>query len=97
MWIHTVPTTKELDSVGHAQLVHDHVRRHYGLPTQAISNRGTQFVQSFTRDLNRLLGIEGRASTAFHLLTDGQTESVNQEIEQYLCMFIGYRQNDWPE
>ena len=71
--------------------------RNHGLPVQVISDRGTQFVQGFTKDLNRLLGIEGRASTAFHPQTDGQTERVNQEIEQYLRTFISFRQNDWVE
>jgi hypothetical protein len=95
--IHIAPTTKELDSVGHARLFRDHVWRHHGLPSQVISDCGTQFVQGFTRDLNRLLGIEGRASTAFHPQTDGQTERVNQEIEQYLRMFINHHQDDWAE
>ena len=43
------------------------------------------------RELNRMLGIESKLSTAFHPQTDGQTERVNQELEQYLRMFIDYR------
>jgi len=33
----------------------------------------------------------------FYPQTDRQTERVNQEIEQYLRMFIGYRQKQWPD
>ena len=36
------------------------------------------------KELNRMLGIETRLSIAFHLQTDGQTEQMNQELEQYL-------------
>ncbi len=36
------------------------------------------------RELNRLLGIETTASTAYHPQTDGQTERVNQELETYI-------------
>jgi len=44
-----------------------------------------------------MLGIETRLSTAFHSQTDGQTERMNQELEQYLRFFVEYRQKDWPE
>ena len=42
-----------------------------------------------------MLGIESKLSTAFHPQTDGQTERVNQELEQYLRMFIDHRQEQW--
>jgi len=44
------------------------------------------------RELNERLGIKTKLSTAFHLQTDGQTERMNQELEQYLCMFIDHHQ-----
>ena len=44
-----------------------------------------------------MLGIESKLSTAFHPQTDEQTERVNQELEQYLRIFIDYRQEQWPE
>jgi len=44
-----------------------------------------------------MLGIESKLSTAFHPQTNGQTERVNQELEQYLRMFIDYRQEQWPD
>jgi len=49
------------------------------------------------KELNEILGIKTKLSTAYHPQTDGQTEWVNQEIEQYLRMFVSHRQNDWPE
>jgi len=44
-----------------------------------------------------MLGIETKLSTAFHLQTNGQTERVNQELEQYLRMFVDYCQEQWPD
>ncbi|MBW0574314.1 hypothetical protein O181_114029 [Austropuccinia psidii MF-1] len=34
-------------------------------------------------------------STAFNPETDGQTERVNQILEQYLQMYVSYHQDDW--
>jgi len=49
------------------------------------------------KELNRILGIETKLSMAFHPQTDSQTERMNQELEQYLRMFIDHRQEQWPE
>ena len=47
------------------------------------------------KELNGMLGIETKLSTAFHPQTDGQTERANQELEQYLRMFVDYHQEQW--
>jgi hypothetical protein len=49
------------------------------------------------RELNLLLRIKANFSTVFHPQMDGQTEWVNQEIEQYLRIFVNHHQNDWVE
>jgi len=49
------------------------------------------------RELNRILGIESKLSIAFYPQTNGQIEKVNQELEQYLRMFIDHRQEQWPD
>ena len=36
-------------------------------------------------------------STAFYSQTNGQTERINQELEQYLRIFIDHRQEQWPD
>jgi len=49
------------------------------------------------KELNNMLGIKSKLLTVFHPQTDKQTERVNQELEQYLRMFIDHRQEQWPE
>ena len=49
------------------------------------------------QELNRILRIESKLLTVFHPQTDGQIERVNQELEQYLRMFIDHRQKQWPD
>jgi len=62
-----------------------------------VSDRGPQFVAELTKELNGMLGIRTKLSTAFHLQTDRQTGRMNQELEQYLWFFVDHRQKDWPE
>jgi hypothetical protein len=51
----------------------------------------------FTRELYHLLRIKFAATTAYHPQGDGQTEQVNQELEQYLHLFINQWQDDQDE
>jgi len=60
------------------------------LPKSIISDRGPQFMAGLMRELNQMLGIERKMSTVFYPQTDGQTERVNQELEQYLRIFIDH-------
>ena len=39
--------------------------------------------------------VEIKLSSAFHLQIDGQTERVNQVLEQYLRCTINYQQDNW--
>ena len=50
-----------------------------------------------TKKLNKILGIETRLSIVFHPQTDGQTERMNQELEQHLRFLMEHRQKDWLE
>jgi len=92
-----VATTEGTSAEGLARLFRDNVWKLHGLPESVVSDRGPQFVAELTKELNKMLGIEIRLSTAFHPQTDGQMEWMNQELEQYLRFFVDHRQKDWPE
>ena len=94
---HFVATTEETLAEGLARLLWDNVWKLHGLPESVVSDRGPQFAAELTRELNRMLGIKTKLSMAFHSQTDGQTERMNQELEQYFWFFIEHRQKDWPE
>ena len=95
--VHFIPTTEKTSAERLARLFRDNVWKLHGLLESIISDRGPQFAVGLMRELNRMLGIESKLSTAFHPQTDGQMERVNQELEQYLRMFIDYRQEQWPD
>jgi len=95
--MHFVATMEGTTAEGLARLFRNNVWRLYGLPESVVSDRGLQFAVELTKELNRMLGIQMKLSTAFHPQTDGQTEYINQELEQYLQFFVNHRQKNWPE
>jgi len=92
-----VATTEKTTAEGLARLFRDNVWKLHGLPESVILDRGLQFVVGLTRELNKMLGIETKLSTAYHPETDGQMERTNQKLEQYLRMYVNHRQNNWAE
>ena len=94
---HFMTTTEEMSAKGLARLFRDNVWKLHELPESVVLDRGPQFAVELTKELNRMLGIETRLSTAFYPQTDGQTEHMNQELEQYLRFFVDHRQKDWLE
>ena len=92
---HFVATTAKTMAEGLVRLFRDYVWKLHRLPESVISDRGPQFAVGLTRELNKMLGIETKLSTAYHPQTDGQTERTNQELEQYLRIYVNHRQNNW--
>ena len=95
---HFVATTEGTSAEGLARLFRDNVWKLHGLPESVVSDRGSQFAAELMKELNRILGIQMKLSTAFHPQTNGQTERMNQESEilfQFLvhpfCLSISLR------
>ena len=63
----------------------------HGLPESIISDRGVQFAAGMMKELNELLRIQTKLSMAYYPQTDRQMERINQELEQYLRVFINHR------
>ena len=94
---HFVATTKGTSAEGLARLFWDNVWKLHRLLESVVPDKRSQFAAELTKELNRMLGIKTKLLTAFHPHTDGQTERMNQELEQYLRLFIKHRQKDWLE
>ena len=90
-----VPCRSDVDASALADLFLQCVFRLHGLPETITSDRGPQFASHFLRRLCERLQVGRRMSTAFHPQTEGQTERFNAVMEQYLCSYINYLQDDW--
>jgi len=67
---HFVATTEGILVERLARLFRDNMWKLHGLPESVMLDRGPQFAAELTKELNRMLGIEMRLLTAFHLQTD---------------------------
>lgn len=92
---HFIPTINEVDAPLTAQLYLEHVYKLHGLPQDLVSDRGSVFTSRFWTHLLQLIGITRNLSSAYHPQSDGQTERVNQVLEQYLRLYCDYQQDDW--
>jgi len=93
--VHFILTHIMVIAEGAAQLFLYYIWKLHGLPKHIASNHRSQFVALFTKELYRLLGIWIFSSIAWHPQTDRQTEYINQELDQFLHLFINKWQDDW--
>jgi hypothetical protein len=92
-----IPYQESTDAEQFAYIFLRNIVSIHGLPTEILSDRGPPFASKFWQSLMDHMGLNHRLSTAFRPQTDGQTERMNQILEQYLRCYINYEQNDWVE
>jgi hypothetical protein len=92
-----LPTHGTLTAVQLAQLFVVHVFSKHGVASHVTSDRGSEFVSHFFRGLGKALGIELHFTSGYHPEGDGQTERVNQTLEQYLRCYCNYQQDNWSD
>ena len=83
-----------------AQVAHvfmQNVFKLHGLPKTIISDRDVKFTSAFWRTLFAELGTQLNFSTAYHPQTDGQTERVNQVVEDMLRAYVMQQPTLWEE
>ena len=72
-----------------ARIFVQEIWRLHGLPLRIVSDRDSAFMSNFWEAVMEMLEVNLDRSSAYHPQTDGQTEQVNQILEQYLWMY-GY-------
>jgi hypothetical protein len=83
-YAHFLPLKHPYTAATVAKLYLDNIVKLHGVPLSIISDRDKIFTSAFWRELIKAVGTKLHYSTAYHPQTDGQSERVNQCLEQYL-------------
>ena len=71
--------------------------RLHGVPTSIVSDRDPRFTSKFWGGFQKAMGTTLDMSTAFHPQTDGQTERVNQVLEDMLRACVMDFKGSWED
>jgi transposase InsO family protein len=94
---HFLPVKAEYRVMVYAKLYIDQVMSLHVVPKTITSDRGTQFVSKFWKCLHEYLGTKLLHNTAYHPQTGGQTERVNQILEDMLRSCVLNFSAKWDE
>jgi len=87
----------EITAPGLAKLFLIHVFSKHRVPSHVTCDRGSEFISHFFRSLGQALDIKIHFTSGYHPEGDGQTECLNQTLEQFLRVFCNYQQDNWSE
>jgi hypothetical protein len=94
---HFLPVRTNYGGERLARLYVDNIVKLHGVPSRIVSDRGTQFTSRFWKSLHKAMGTKLDFSSAYHPQTDGQTERVNQIMEDMLRACVLTYGKDWEQ
>src|SRR5260370_23172490 len=72
-----------------------HIFSKHGTLGHITCDHGAEFVSHFFHSLGSLLNMKLHFTAGYHPEGDGQMEWINQVLEQYLCAYTNYQQDNW--
>eukprot|EP00253_Pinus_taeda_P004481 PITA_04481 len=94
---HFIPVQSTYRAAQIAHIFMQNVFKLHGLPKTIISDRDVKFTSAFWKTLFTELGTQLNFSTAYHPQTDGQTERVNQMVEDMLRAYVMQQPTRWED
>ena len=94
---HFIPVKTTYNGAQLADLYMSRIVSLHRVPKRIVSDRGTQFTSRFWKALHEALGTKLAFSTAYHPQTDGQTERVNQILEDMLRACVLSYGSKWED
>ena len=94
---HFIPVNTRYIVGKYAEIYVSQIVRLHGVPRTIISDRGPQFIARFWEHLHQALGTKLIRSSAYHPQTSGQTERVNQILEDLLRACVISSKGSWEK
>jgi hypothetical protein len=94
---HFIPVKSTHTAVDIARIFIREIFRLHGMPKVLVSDRDTKFTSNFWSAFFGGIGTNLSLSTAYHPESDGQTERVNQVMEDMLRMYCLEQPSKWYE
>jgi hypothetical protein len=94
---HFIPAKTNYNAQKYAEIYVDHVLCLHGVPKTIIFDGGSQFVARFWEQLHASLRAHLIHGSAYNPQTNGQTERVNQILEDMLRACVMEHQGSWDK
>jgi hypothetical protein len=94
---HFIPVRTTYGGDKLAKLYINNILKLHGVPKSIVSDRRAQFVSKFWRSLHQALKTKLDFNSAYHPQTDGQTERVNQVLEDMLRACVLTYGKSWED
>jgi hypothetical protein len=94
---HFLPVKVKYPVVTYAEIYIARIISLHGVPKTIVSDRGPQFVSKFWEELHKSLGTKLLHSLVYHPQTSGQTERVNQILEDMLRACVWEFPQKWDD
>jgi IS30 family transposase len=83
-YAHFLPLSHPFSTLQVSKIFMDNIHKLHGMPRVIVSDRDRIFTSKLWQEIFAALQVQLNFSTAYHPESDGQTERVNQCLEQYL-------------
>ena len=82
-WPEAIPL-KDISALSCAKALLNHWISRFGIPDDIISDQGAQFTSDLWKELNKILGIQARQTTAYHPQANGCIERFHRQLKASL-------------
>jgi hypothetical protein len=96
-YAHFLPLSHLFSTLQISKIFMDNIHKLHGMPRVIVSDRDRIFTSKLWQEIFAALQMQLNFSTAYHPESDGQTERVNQCLEQYLRSMAFKEPQKWAD